>query len=107
MRGYEDCSTCEFANRNEYGIFESKCSGFGNCSYEKYHGDVGRKLNLISLYDLGFGSFIRVVWGRGEEYKGVIYGDNIGYEDGKTEKISVIAEHMDRGLCTVYLIGEF
>lgn len=107
MTNYMMCETCKFADRNEYGVFEDRCSGYANCAYEEYSGDIGMKLSIDSLYDLRFGSFVRVMWSKNEECRGVIYGSNIGYEDGKTEAVSIIAEHMSRDLCKVFLIGEF
>ena len=55
-----------------------------------------------------FGSKIRVVWRnshhrpKNDEYYGVIFGDKIGYEDGKLDDTRTIAECVFNNLCVVY-----
>ena len=102
---WRQCETCAYARRNEYGVFQNNCDGYGNCSYDKYVGTVGKLLNNEELHNLYLGSIVRVEWNNGKEkYEGVIFGNSIGYEDNKTDTIDVIAEHMSRELCKVYLL---
>jgi len=35
-----DCFTCEFAKRDIHNRFEDRCSGFSNCSYSKFEGNI-------------------------------------------------------------------
>ncbi|MDD4779197.1 MAG: hypothetical protein PHT02_01145 [Tissierellia bacterium] len=36
----QDCCTCEFAKRDNHNRFIDRCSGFGNCSYSKFEGEI-------------------------------------------------------------------
>jgi hypothetical protein len=37
---YNDCLTCQFANRDRHNRFTEMCWGSGNCSYEKFEGEI-------------------------------------------------------------------
>ena len=37
---YNDCITCEFADRDKHNRFIDHCAGYGNCSYSKFRGDI-------------------------------------------------------------------
>lgn len=71
-----------------------------------------RRIDSSELKDLAFGSKIRVIWHnsnrheKNSEYYGVIYGENIGYEDGLTDNIQTIAESIFNDWCMVYLIDD-
>lgn len=54
------------------------------------------------IRSLPFGTMIKVWWMDDySEYKGVVFGENIGYEDGKTDTLSEIAKHCANGICSV------
>lgn len=53
--------------------------------------------------DLRFGDIVIVDYG-GEKYKGVVYGDKIGYEDGKEDYLKTIKEQESSGICNIYKI---
>lgn len=72
--------------------------------YEKYTRPVGKLLTNEEIQKLSFGNKVKVVWSDTEQYTGVVYGDKIGYEDGKHDSIKIIAEAEYSGLCKVYLI---
>lgn len=36
----KDCFTCEYAERDKHNRFIDRCSGFGNCSYSKFNGEI-------------------------------------------------------------------
>lgn len=101
-----DCITCDYAKRNEFGVFEDMCSGSGNCSYAKYTGVIGELINNDKLNTLFLGNKVKVVWKNPEEvYYGVIFGNKIGYDNGKFDSINIITDHVNRGFCKVYLLG--
>lgn len=50
--------------------------------------------------DLKFGDIIIVDYGE-EKYKGVVYGDKIGYEDGKEDYLRTIKEQESSGICKI------
>lgn len=64
------------------------------------------------LLDLPFGSVIRVIWHNSKhhekdaEYYGVIFGNKIGYEDGKFDDTRSIAECVFNDWCMCYLVTE-
>lgn len=65
-------------------------------------------LDAEGLMKLGFGDIIRIVWNNSyhkenEEHYGVIFKDQIGWEDGKIDTRSIIAESILAGSCKVYL----
>lgn len=62
-----------------------------------------KKLTILELHNLPFGSIVKVVWVNDYEYRGVIFGDNIGYEDGKIDHFCLIGNYMISGICEVYL----
>ncbi len=37
---WNQCVTCEYAQRDKHGRFLNRCSGFANCSYSQYQGKV-------------------------------------------------------------------
>ena len=44
-----DCFTCEYAQRDKHNRFIDRCSGFGNCGYVKFKGEIKPSLaELIS-----------------------------------------------------------
>jgi len=47
-----------------------------------------------------FGDIIIVDYGK-EKYKGVVYGDKIGYEDGKEDYLRTIKEQESSGICKI------
>ena len=51
--------------------------------------------------DLKFGDIIIVDYDKGEKYKGVVYGDKIGYEDGKADYLKTIKEQESSGICKI------
>ena len=69
-----------------------------------------KRITHEELNELPFGSMIRVVWhnscnhGSTEEYYGVIFGNMIGYEDGKIDNVRTIAEAAYNNQCLVYLM---
>jgi len=42
-----DCFTCEYADRDKHNRFIDRCSGFGNCSYVEFKGDIKSTLSEI------------------------------------------------------------
>lgn len=68
-----------------------------------------KQITDIELMVLPFGSIVEVEWksktehDNNEKYRGVIFSNKIGYEDGKIDPIRTIAESAYLGLCTVYL----
>jgi len=50
---------------------------------------------------LKFGDVIIVDYGKGKKYKGVVYGDKIGYEDGKENYLRTIKEQESSGICKI------
>ena len=69
-----------------------------------------KKINSTELLKLPFGSIVKVIWHNSayhdnEEYIGVIFGKNIGYEDGKIDTTISIAEYEYNNWCMVYLIS--
>ncbi|MDF2880038.1 MAG: hypothetical protein K0R54_595 [Clostridiaceae bacterium] len=60
-------------------------------------------IDNIEIYNLPFGTKIKIIWSDEEFYIGVIVNDTIYYEDGINDKITVIAEHMSREMCKVQL----
>lgn len=81
------------------------------CDYEiDYSADYVKKEGKIRLSvfklieetdDLKFGDIIIVDYGKGEKYKGVVYGDKIGYEDGKEDYLRTIKEQESSGICKI------
>ena len=71
-----------------------------------------KRITSTELRELQFGSKIRVIWHnseyheKNEEYYGVIFGDKIGYEDGKVDELYAIAECEFNDWCMVYLLTE-
>ena len=68
-----------------------------------------KRITDSELLELPFGSKIRVIkphHPKNNEYYGVIFGDKIGYEDGKFDNTRTIAECMFDDWCMVYLITE-
>jgi len=71
-----------------------------------------KRITDSKLLELPFGSMIRVIWHNSKyheknvEYCGVIYGNNIGWEDGLTEETRIIAECMYNDWCMCYLVTE-
>ena len=71
-----------------------------------------KRITDSELLELPFGSKIRVIWHnsnhhpKNDEYYGVIFGDKIGYEDGKFDDTRTIAECMFNDWCMVYLFTE-
>ena len=67
-----------------------------------------KKINSIELLKLPFGSVVKIIWcnsayhNKNEEYTGVIFGKNIGYEDGKIDTTISIAECEYNNWCMVY-----
>jgi len=74
-----------------------------NAEYVKKEGKV--RLTVYKLIDvtdeLKFGDVIIVDYGNGEKYKGVVYGDKIGYEDGKEDYLRTIKEQESNGICKI------
>lgn len=59
------------------------------------------------IRSLPFGTMIKVRWMDDySEYKGVVFGENIGYEDGKTDTLSEISKHCANGICNVFRIAK-
>ena len=46
---------------------------------------------------------VNVVWSNDESYYGIVFGDKIGYEDGKYDSLETINNHKLRGMCKVYI----
>lgn len=42
-----DCFTCEYAHRDKHSRFVDRCSGFSNCGYVEFKGEI--KLSLAEL----------------------------------------------------------
>lgn len=67
-----------------------------------------KRITNYELLHLPLGSMIKVIWHnsprheKNAEYHGVIYGNKIGWEDGSTEDIVVIAEAMYNDWCICY-----
>lgn len=61
---------------------------------------------------LPLGSVIKVIWHKsdcyeeGEEYFGVKYGANIGWEDGHSDEIETLIVGMKNNCCEVYLTDD-
>lgn len=36
----QDCFTCLFAERDFHNRYLERCSGYGNCSYEEFKGEI-------------------------------------------------------------------
>lgn len=64
-----------------------------------------KKITEIELMNLAFGTKIKVVWEKNETYLRVIFGENIGYEDGKFDKTIIISESIHNNNCEVYLLN--
>lgn len=69
-----------------------------------------KQITDTELMNLPFSSEIKIIWiksnyhKKGESHYGVIFGDKIGWEDGLTDKVILIAEYITAGLCEVYLV---
>lgn len=69
-----------------------------------------KRITDREILALPFGSKIRTIWHnsnhheKGEEYYGVIFGDKIGWEDGKIDDTRTIAECMFNDWCMTYLM---
>lgn len=70
------------------------------------------RITCNELLNLPLGTKIRVIWhnskyhSRNEEHFGVIFGTNIGYEDGLIDSVYCIAESIYNDSCMVYLMNE-
>ena len=71
-----------------------------------------KKIIDSELLELPFGSKIEIIWHnsihhlKNDEYRGVIFGDKLGYEDGSIDDLGTIAECVLNDWCMVYLITE-
>lgn len=69
-----------------------------------------KKLTSEEILNLTFGTKIKIVYhnskhhDKNETYKAVVYGDKIGYEDGMSDRLRIIAEQAFENECKVYLI---
>lgn len=69
-----------------------------------------KRITHEEIKDLSFGSMVRVIWHNSKsheqnaEYYGVVFGNKIGYEDGKIDEVNTIAECMFNNWCMVYLM---
>lgn len=69
------------------------------------------KLTSTGLLKLKLGDVIRIIWHKSkyheyEEYYGVVFGDRIGWNDGKVDDLRSIAECIYNDWCMVYLVDE-
>jgi len=67
-----------------------------------------KQISDSELMNLPLGSIIEVEWKPNniadtEKYRGVIFSNQIGYEDGKIDYVRTIAESTYLCLCAVYL----
>jgi len=68
-----------------------------------------RRITDSELLDLPFGSKIKIIWHnskrhkKNERYRGIVFGDMIGWEDGLSDTLRIIAESMYNEWCMVYL----
>lgn len=70
-----------------------------------YHYIEPNVLTPDEILSLPFGTKIKVWWMDDySEYKGVVFGENIGYEDGKTDTLTEISKHCAYGVCDVFRI---
>lgn len=78
--------------------------------YDEMEESNMKRITEEQLKELPFGSMIRIIWNDScyhkpdEEYCGVIFGDKIGYDDGKIDSVSTIAESIYNNCCMVYLM---
>lgn len=78
--------------------------------YDEMEESNMKRITEEQLKELPFGSMIKVIWNDScyhkpdEEYYGIIFGDKIGYEDGKIDSVFTIAESMYNNCCMVYLM---
>lgn len=69
-----------------------------------------KRITDTQLRELPFGSKVKVIWynsihhDKNEECYGVVFGDKIGWEDGKVDDLSTIAECMFNDWCMTYLM---
>lgn len=69
-----------------------------------------KKLAHREVLDLTFGTKIKIIYhnskyhNKNEEYKAVVFGDKIGYEDGVIDHLRIIAEQVYDNVCKVYVI---
>lgn len=75
----QDCFTCEYAKREKHNRFIDRCSGYGNCDYSKFEGEIKptleecinnlrKNLNSDKDYTQGFNDALRFieVWNKDE-----------------------------------------
>lgn len=75
----QDCFTCEYAKRDNHNRFVDMCSGYGNCYYVKFEGEIKptleecinnlrKNLNSDKDYSQGFNDALRFieVWNEDE-----------------------------------------
>ncbi len=103
----EDCYTCAYADRSKYGVYEGRCSGYSNCGYDEYTGDVGKRLIKEDLNKLYFGSLIRLDYNNKVSKEYVKFGDKLGAENGTFEKISYVEKLMESCVVKVFLLEGF
>lgn len=71
-----------------------------------------KRITSEELRNLPFGSKVRIIWHnsksheKGEEYFGVIFGNHIGYENGKADLVKIVAECAFNDWCMLYLLTE-
>lgn len=69
-----------------------------------------RRILDSELIELPFGSQIKTIWHNSkyhldkDEYIGVVFGDKIGWADGKVDDIRIIAESIFNDWCMTYLM---
>ncbi len=83
------------------------------CAFAHTRKTVTKPQKLLThseLLDLKFGAKIKVIWHNSkhhspnEEHYGIIFGDKIGYKDGKTDETRTIAECVFNEWCKIYLV---
>ena len=67
-----------------------------------------KRITDMELRELPFGTQIKIIWhnsrghDKNEEHLGVIFGNKIGWENGETNAVKMIAGCMRINLCMVY-----
>jgi hypothetical protein len=67
-----NCFTCEFAHRDKHNRFEGMCSGYSNCGYRKFEGEIKptleecinnlrKNLNSDKDYTQGFNDALKFI----------------------------------------------
>lgn len=66
-----------------------------------------RVISAEKLKTLKIGAVVRVVWlcRSNKEYKGVIHGDKVNWDDGSHNEICEIVTAMQNSRCIVYYMG--